>query len=172
MKLDEIRALIAQTGSDDWQRIEAPLYNHWIDWSSSGFEGSITHTSRAVLRTDIDISVEWGMHRPGERDEYHPWAEGLFADPDVHSFWVDVFYRGAHVDRRTLVSVDGNRAYFPSPKPTRADSDELVLSPDDAVFTWSVTEEEYAFAAAINDLDRNDFEGLFSRTDVMIVRPD
>jgi len=42
------------------------------------------------------------------------------------SFWVDVFYRGAHVDRRTLVSVDGNRAYFPSPKPTRADSDELV----------------------------------------------
>lgn len=170
MTYDELTKLIANSTAAEWIRIEAPLYNHWIDWSSSGFEGSITHTSRAVLRSDVDVAVEWGMERPGNRDEHHPWAADRFADPTARSFWVDVFYRGAHVDRRTLVAVDGNRAYIPAPRPNRADSDKLTRELDAAVFAWSVTNTEYAFAATINDLDRNDLGGLFNRTDIMVVQ--
>jgi hypothetical protein len=170
MRLDEVHTAIAQTNPEDWRRIEAPLYNHWIDWSTSGFEGSVTHTSRAVLRSDIDIAIEWGMNRPGDRDEHHPWADGCFADPVAQSFWVDVFYRGSHIDRQTLIAVDGNRAYIPSPTPKRVDSDDLFQNREDAVFTWTISERDYQFAAVINRFDRNDLDELFERTDVMIVQ--
>jgi len=101
MNYDEILDFIKTTNAkSDWQWIKT-------DWAEEAF-----------LKEDIRlrIRVRWddaGIHI---KDFKEPWANKN-QDPTATSYWYDLFYDGALIDRFILVSVDGGRAELPLPNP-------------------------------------------------------
>jgi hypothetical protein len=88
------------------------LSNVQTDWKliSTGI------VSEAALKEDPRLRVtirydERGVH---EEDFREPWANG-FPDPSARSYWAEVTYDRAILDRYVLVSVDGGRAMLPMP---------------------------------------------------------
>lgn len=155
MQLHEIWAKIGESWGEWWNYLpEGPLFNYNL--GNSGDEASVFgwHDARAVLIEDVDIAVEWGMSAdPFEnRRDYKPeWAP--FADPSVAICYADIFYRGSLVERVSIASVDGGRAYLPTPK--RKDD------------RWIVMDRPYQLVKLINDLtDSRDFEPYFERSGI------
>jgi hypothetical protein len=73
--------------------------------------------SEAALKEDPRLRVtihydERGVH---EDDFQEPWANG-FPDPKARSYWAEITYDRAMLDRLVIVSVDGGRAILPMPK--------------------------------------------------------
>lgn len=73
--------------------------------------------SEAALKEDPRLRVtvrydERGIHND---DFQEPWANG-FPDPKARSYWAEITYDRAMLDRIVLVSVDGGRAILPLPE--------------------------------------------------------
>lgn len=63
-------------------------------------EGAAAHTHRAVLRSDVDLVLTWGL-RESERDYFEPWLGNLGRMTEVRADRVllDVLWQGSLVDR-------------------------------------------------------------------------
>lgn len=156
MKHYELWNAIIGSYDEYWHRIEqGPLYNYNLGMAGSDAVVAGWHDARAVMIDDIDIALEWGMSAdPFDlRSNWHPdWAP--FPDPSVSLCYADVFYRGALVERITMASVDGGRAYLPLPR--RGDDDN-----------WVVMDRPYQLARVISDIEGNrDFEDYFQRSGI------
>lgn len=99
MAYDEILEFIKTTSAKtDWKWVET-------NWAEEAF-----------LKEDprLRIRVRWddeGIHVKGFKK---PWANN-HSDPTANSYWYDLSYDGALIDRFILVSVDGARAELPFP---------------------------------------------------------
>jgi hypothetical protein len=84
-------------------------YSDWscvrTNWAEEAFS---KEDPRLRIRTRSDNE---GLHIKGF-DE--PWAK-KFPDPVAHSYWYELTYDGALIDRFIMVSVDGARAKLPLP---------------------------------------------------------
>lgn len=164
MDLDTIRATIAQSFSTNWHSIEYGDYFRSVAYHGDDSYRS-QHSGRAVLKADINVSIEWGLPtRDAENESGHLWArQHSFPDPHVHSFWVDVFYANALVDRVRAYDVDGGRAYLPYYKQHRTDRGP---ADDYANATWRFEVEQwpYDLTRLINELDnQREFKSYLSR---------
>lgn len=131
------------------------------DKEGSRIEEARSHGEKAVLIDDIDVSLEWGFTWSDGRDEDWPWANG-FPDQKAQSFWADIFYRGALVDRVRLVSVDGGRAHLPTAGAVRNDGgDPGQPAPSMASYDWYVDDWDYDVARVINSIQDLDFHQYF-----------
>jgi len=100
MGLDEIIEFVKSSSAQvDWKRFSTDL------------------VSEAALKEDPRLRVtvrydERGIHND---DFQEPWAN-RFPDPKARSYWAEITYDRAMLDRIVLVSVDGGRAILPMPK--------------------------------------------------------
>ena len=128
MTIDELDALILGGVNNDWRRLSPPFaWGRLLE--DGGADHVQTHDERIVLTSNVDIAIEWGLTRRSDSlAERHLWSEKAgFADPATQrSLLADVLYKGELVDRFYLVYVDGGRAYFPSPRNTRADQEDVT----------------------------------------------
>ncbi|MBE7522096.1 MAG: hypothetical protein HS109_06895 [Burkholderiales bacterium] len=109
------RAVREMTIEQLLQHVE--LSNAKNDWKA--FSTGVT--TEAALKEDPRLRVtvhydERGVHQDNFQE---PWAN-KFPDPKAVSYWVELTYDRALIDRRVLVSVDGGRAMLPMPA-TRVD---------------------------------------------------
>lgn len=142
--LHTIRRAIIDSRPERWNHIicwgagSGPVYHY--GFSSEERDDRVetevrSHSNTAVLMDDVDISVAWG-YDPDES----LWDQGhrqkfdfshflpLLADDSIRRMYVDLFYRGALVDRKLYIVVDGGRYYVPIPRttyPNRTDSGDL-----------------------------------------------
>ncbi|NIL86531.1 hypothetical protein RhoFasGS6_03935 [Rhodococcus fascians] len=119
MTLDAVRAAIAGTDADeDWNHITCwggggPSYRDRAAFS----DASESHSNVAILKSNVDISIAWGMQLD-EREPGKPparsfdWADNL-PDSSVNILIGDVFYRSGLIDRVLMASIDGARCLLP-----------------------------------------------------------
>lgn len=155
MQLHEIWAKISESWDEWWNYIpEGPLYNYNLGTSDGIATVLGWHDGRAVLNEDVDIAIEWGMSADpfeSRRDFKPDWAP--FPDRSVQLCYADVFYRGSLVERVSIASVDGGRAYLPTPE-WRDDR-------------WVVMDRPYQLVRLINDItDTREFESYFERSGI------
>ncbi|GAA1781628.1 hypothetical protein [Agromyces lapidis] len=172
MKLQELRDIITNTTPADWELVTHGPYYHDAFSTVSGGGGGLrieearSHGSKVVLRDDIDISIEWGFTWDDARDRgelWWPWAKS-FPDPNAYTFWVDIFYRGALVDRNTLVSVDGGRAYLPVADAVRIDGGSPMEPAESTdAYDFYVDEWDYGLARTVDGFGHNEFDSYFAR---------
>lgn len=99
MSYNELLAFVETTDAySDWSCIRT-------NWAEEAFS---KEDPRLRIRTRSDNE---GLHIKGF-DE--PWAK-KFPDPVAHSYWYELTYDGALIDRFIMVSVDGARAKLPLP---------------------------------------------------------
>ncbi len=128
MRLDEIRKLVTESQPEDWHKMTvggtaAPSYKQTLVTHKINDEPAETvaeeHGYLAVYKEDVDLSIAWGLEEDGyygDRKEYvFPFLDN-FANKGVRKITLDVFWAGNLVDRHTLLSVDGWRAYLPIPE--------------------------------------------------------
>ncbi|KQM57416.1 hypothetical protein [Agreia sp. Leaf210] len=157
MYLTELRGLIANTPSTDWLVVDGPLFHEATSVKPSNMTGHPIvdrPASRAVLVSDIDVALEWGLQaRVGEHAKNaREWIRDAgFSTKAVLPIYVDVFFRGSLVDRVTAIWVDNLAALLPAPH----------LKPQDAVtdlgFTnvaaWRVGRWNHALCRLVDALE-------------------
>ena len=163
MDLFALRKLIAESWDEHWHTLPIGPYFHdgfgEVDSSEGHYLEHRAHYYRAVLMSDVDVSLEFGMSLDGDRDRtIEGFGWGLtFPDPAVRREFIDIFYRGALVDRMLVLDVDGGRATLPI---------ACKISGDWAVYGW-----EHDIVALVDRLNGNgEFEGYFGQTDWKVVR--
>ncbi|MBF6618783.1 MAG: hypothetical protein ITG02_00950 [Patulibacter sp.] len=109
MTLHELQDLIAASRASHWKLL--------LPDAQDG-DPDVRPPTRAVLRPDIDVALEWGR-RESDLDYYEPWL-GNFArrgaTVPVERILLDVLYRGAVVDRlRGLRVGDAEARIFDTP---------------------------------------------------------
>lgn len=122
MRLDDIRALIQGSSQDDWHVLpgDAPTYVHRFKYGSDergdAIWGLDEHDSRAVLRSDLDVSLVWGMVT-GDEPSAQDWADQLSSvNKKVRAAVAEVLYRGQPVDRVVYAIVDNAHGAVPWPE--------------------------------------------------------
>jgi len=161
MNLYELQKAITDSTGHEWSRIAVGPFYHDRIWVADDLEftgDSHSHDARAVLISDLSISIEWGLrvHSRGDGDEHHLWAsEPVFPDPSITSYWVDVFYNGAVVDREQIIAVDGHRAYLPNYHQARIDGGDPT-DYSNAVFEFTTTSWQHGLARIVNELSGSD----------------
>jgi len=120
MRLDEIRELIQDSTPEDWHVLptSAPTYVHRFQYGSDARGDAIwgldEHYARAVLVSDVDVGLVWGMTL--DRDLEPDWAEPLSAvNKKVSLDLIEVLYRGQPVDRIEYAVVDNGHGHVPWP---------------------------------------------------------
>lgn len=155
MQLIELRKQIIETNDDFWHRIDIGPYYHdrlHVPGDLEFTGSSHSHYSRFVLTHDVRISIEWGMDANFRGDETHPWTDtAAFPDKRSSTEVVDIFLNGALVDRSTVISVDGGRAYLPSYSNARVDG-ETSTDWDNAVYEQHATYWDYYLAQLVDQL--------------------
>lgn len=118
MNIIELRDTITNSDDTEWQRVGrmGPTYRDRFDpWSGPGDKTGVdieTHSSVAVYKPDIDLTIVYGMSAPGApKEPSFKWV--TFPDPAVSIHLADVFWRGSLVDRVDFVYVDGGRCILP-----------------------------------------------------------
>jgi len=114
MNLSTILQTLKDSDIDDWHKMpDQGPFHHWNVTSQHLGEGArttdlepVAHSSLAVYKPDIDISIAFGaIHR----DEFNePWTKN-FPDKRASSEWVCLRYRGTVVYDWIVVLVDGAR---------------------------------------------------------------
>lgn len=126
MGYDEILEFIKTTDSKtDWKWVKT-------NWAEEAF-----------LKEDprLRIRVRWddeGVHVKGFVE---PWAN-MHPDPTANSYWYDLTYDGALIERFILVSVDGARAELPLPDRNTLQVEPLIYKVAQ-IFDGLNTLEEY-----------------------------
>ena len=125
MRLDELRHTISDSEPDDWNVITGPSYlDHFVPMEvNRGQPGLVyelhhaAHHTRAILTSDVDISIAWGLYLDPDNPAYfsEAWTQS-FPDKKAYAQYADVFYRGSLVDRVTIVAVDGGRYKIAMPE--------------------------------------------------------
>jgi hypothetical protein len=155
VQLHEIWKTIGESWDEWWNYIpEGPLYNYNLGNSNDVANVFGWHDARAVLNEDVDIAIEWGMSADpfeNRRDFTPEWAP--FPDRSVSLFYADIFYRGSLVERVSLASVDGGRAYLPTPQMRDGQ--------------WITMDRPYQLARLISDIVGNtEFVSYFERSGI------
>ena len=170
MELNELRELIINTDDEYWhQLIVGPYFHDRVTNDGNEFTGtSHSHYCRAVLRSDVNVALEWGLEHGDDDDSAgRPWSN--FPDKRVNSIFVDVFYLGALVDRTILVNVDGSRAYLPNYRTVRIDGGD-PYDFDNAEYQHQVSRWDYLLAQLLNQLSgRSEYESYFARSGLVRV---
>lgn len=123
MTLQQVLQTITNSSNTDWNMISCwgadsgPSYRDRFEFYEvrDGSQDVLTvesHTNVAAFRDDVAITLAWGLEH---RKSYNAPFSDRWPDTHVSSFFVDVFYNGALIDREVLISVDGGRAYLPAP---------------------------------------------------------
>ncbi|CDM76135.1 hypothetical protein [Mycobacterium marinum] len=132
MDLRTLRQTITESAPKDWNHIicwgygSGPIYHHGLtsEYKDNRIQTEArSHSNMAVLSTDIDISIAWGydpddsLWNRGHKQTFD-FNDFLpqFPDDKVSRMYVDVFYRGALVDRKLYIVADGARYYVPIPR--------------------------------------------------------
>jgi hypothetical protein len=165
MHFAELIDTVRESSRDDWNKITCwggmgPSYHDRLHfWTAYGdgapvhSVGGDSHSTVAVFREDIDLTMAWGMDRDWEPDGDSPnlsfsWQKNM-PDPSVSVIFGDIFYRGSLVHREFMVVVDGGRGTMPLGRTrTKAGREPMSGNPDD--FEEVVTTWEVAFARLVN----------------------
>lgn len=126
MDYEEILSFIKTTNAKaDWKFVKT-------NWSEEAF-----------LKEDprLRIRVRWDDEGVHVKDFKEPWAN-KHPDPSANSYWYNLSYDGALIDRFILVSVDGARAELPLPDRNTLEVDPLIYKIAE-VFDSLSTLEEY-----------------------------
>ncbi|ELB95049.1 MULTISPECIES: hypothetical protein [Rhodococcus] len=179
MKLDELRKIIRETTTEDWNHIHCwgggagPSYRDRTVTALVGKTDAIeneveSHGNVAILRDDIDISIAWGLDLDfrGLRDagsrppRSFDWAKN-FPNEDVWISIGDIFYRGSLVDRVLFAVVDGGRVLLPW-------AHEQFSGPDEGDVVTSSW--EYDFARLVDHFEGvSEFDEAFAAAGFKIV---
>jgi hypothetical protein len=154
VQLPQIYLSIEPTGPAHWNAITfGPMFHQNLSSSSSGQGGSVVrvaqHGTRAVLNDDVDISIEFGMDAAAiQIDALLDWVKpASFQYDNARPFFVDLFYRGALVDRVIAVWIDEYRAALPLPYSVTADGGVVGALP-----TWHVSRRSFLLVRLIDQL--------------------
>ncbi len=126
MDYDEILSFIKTTNAkQDWKFIKT-------NWAEEAF-----------LKEDprLRIRMRWDDEGVHVKDFKEPWAN-KHPDPTANSYWYDLSYDGALIERFILVSVDGGRAELPLPDRSTLEVEPLIYKVAE-VFDELNTLEEY-----------------------------
>ena len=126
MDYEEILSFIKTTNAkQDWKFVKT-------NWAEEAF-----------LKEDprLRIRVRWDDERVHVKDFKEPWAN-KYPDPTASSYWYDLSYDGALIERFILVSVDGARAELPLPDRNTLKVETLIYKVAE-VFDELNTLEEY-----------------------------
>ena len=110
MDYEEILEFIKTTNAKtDWKFIKT-------NWAEEAF-----------LKEDprLRIRVRWDDEGVHVKDFKEPWAN-KHPDPTANSYWYDLSYDGALIERFILVSVDGARAELPLPDRNTLEVEPLI----------------------------------------------
>ena len=138
MKLDEIRAAVASTKAADWHLLSGDGALTYVGRFFEPRSGEpalafTSHERRAVLRSDIDVGLVWGLDadRPIDDDEQSEvwWAPQLAASGKriAYAQFVEILYRGQPVDREVYALVDNSHGVMPWPA-TAGESKTLTVT--------------------------------------------
>ncbi|GED14806.1 hypothetical protein [Aneurinibacillus migulanus] len=119
-----------------------------------------SHSTVASLKTDLSISLAWGMeHRDNFMEE---WAN-KFPDPKATSSFIDFFYNGTLVYRDIYVTVDGGRVSIPLP-------DREIDDKTYEVTRYSIPKKKYELFKLINGSGSTyDYDNYIQRAGIEIV---
>ncbi|WP_210494534.1 hypothetical protein [Patulibacter sp. SYSU D01012] len=94
MRFEELHELVAESHPAGWRLLPLGPY------PADAPDPPAAHHTRAVLRADVDVALEWGM-RESSRDYFEPWLGNLGRLTEVRPerILLDLTYRGALVDR-------------------------------------------------------------------------
>lgn len=106
MDLWALRKTIGETWDEHWHTLKNGPYFHDGFGEVESVEGHYlehkSHYFRSVLTSDIDVSLEFGMSLDSDRREVTIAGFGwdfTFPDESIRREFIDIFYRGALVDR-------------------------------------------------------------------------
>ena len=105
---------------------------------------------RPFLKEDprLRIRARWDDEGIHVRGFVETWANN-FPDPTANSYWYELSYDGALIERFILVSVDGSRAELPLPNAGTRDVQPLIYKVAQ-VFDELNTLDEYMTRAGLN----------------------
>ena len=146
-----------------WGQGAGPSYREQLIESWSRDSGKWlevrSHSMVATLRTDIDISLAFGLEC--NEDFQESWIN-VFPDPKASSHFVDFFYRGTLVHRDVYVTVDGGRGHLPLPEVKYNSESRKIVS-------YTITEDADKFYRLFNQLESARFEYLQYRENARFV---
>ena len=130
---------VLKLAKDGFGRLGYYLNNSKTDWKWV----QTNWAEEAFLKEDprLRIRVRWddeGVHVKGFVE---PWAN-KHPDPTANSYWYDLTYDGALIERFILVSVDGARAELPLPDRNTLQVEPLIYKVAQ-IFDGLNTLEEY-----------------------------
>jgi hypothetical protein len=130
MRLDEIRRVIQGSTVDAWHVLsdDAPTYVHGFEYSRDNITGVREHHSRAVLWSDVDIGLAWGMDVSHGDPPPEPDWTASFLNRKAQLNLVEVLYRGQPVDRVVYAGIDNAAGKVPWPESRYAAGANLDLS--------------------------------------------
>jgi hypothetical protein len=141
--------------------------------SERGIETEVVaHSNVAVLISGVDISIAWGFdpdetlrseHR--QKFDFSDFLPTLDDDERVSRMYVDIFYRGALVDRVLFVVADGGRHYVPIPRTTypRKTSVRELGPPEHHYTQWQL-----GLARVVNSFELEPIETLLSQMEFVV----
>ncbi|MGX6446829.1 hypothetical protein ACVU7I_01985 [Patulibacter sp. S7RM1-6] len=136
MRFEELGELVAGSAPAAWRVL--PLGPFPLDAP----DPPPAHHTRAVLRADVDVALEWGMRESG-RDYFEPWLGNLGRLTEIapERTLLDVTYRGALVDRLTGLAFDGFLLPLPKARVPRERGLPDRFFPRGAAALWRVAHE-------------------------------
>jgi hypothetical protein len=164
MTHEELHRLIRESSRGDWKDVGLGGPTFLYGYVTEG-EHQFVHHSLAVFKPNISLAYAWGMTG---RDRYEwEWVKN-FPDPSARTYFIDILYNSALVDRELAVSVDGGRALLPSPLPMTSGD-----TPDPGTLVgWDVERSEYdfvrTFARLVDPQGVDNFDEYFKRAQLQI----
>lgn len=173
MRLGELVELVRASAPGDWDKITPVRLERVVAHGPEAPEIEIQgHEYLAHYVDELDVALAWGAdHRSGEAWEgaWADWAK--FPDSRVYGFYGELLWRGSPVYRQLMVSVDGGRAYLPTPNPVLAGD-----APTAAIERWTVKQTEVWLPRLLDGLQRAgggaNFDEYFDRAKLEVVDDD
>jgi hypothetical protein len=170
VKLEEIKWMVSESTPEDWSVLpDGPTYHDWISQVASSGQRWVevdSHHSVVVYKDDVDLRLAWGLTHSLNLS-FDGWS---WPDKSISRLFVDVFWRGALVDRRHVLLVDGGRCYLPNPARAHVRTGESIE--DSETIGWTATKSDVALARLLQRLARpgdTEFEGYLEQSGVIEV---
>lgn len=159
MQLHELRSAVANTYAQDWNRIKDGPLGRLVPAHVTG------HTAYAVLKSDLNISLAWGLEVDPREPGMHPrtntygWLASTGTEEAVPEV-ADLYVGATLADRITVLVADNGRVILPWPSGRSMDADEPQLY---------VTRWEHDFARLVDSFEHGDFRHYFGQTGIEII---